>query len=491
MNNINVRREIAYPFIEKKNETRSDPTIPILSANNEEGKRVAPLDPSCYIYDVRDYYGDDRNVTRRNRVYKKRHESVKKKCRKGKGRKGKFDSTKGYPGEGPYFKCQSKDCFLPHFHPKKRTALKGAARRLAEKKKSYKPTEYQSCNLITCRDHFHDFITEMTRELPELVEEKEDHWQFEDYKNEVSEMDEPSGEEEILEDVTKLESDGGSSEVSESVLVENFHLERKYIDESDTDTSVIENKEESSILENPSIIEEEEPVPLEIINPPPDEEEVQEQKPEDTPILPEEEEKERIKVETVWLLMSGSAPSCRPLSRRILYALLSLVWREEEGVLDNSLVDCDEKEVKTHEKGRKWKFFCKKGFYKKDKSVDLFTRVMSFYPVAREGKILSDIFHEGCCHPDLAARKFLIENQMSEPSLQAISYHVTKEFSARKIPSSYKFQLENTVIALHNYHVCRTLRLRRALLEVSPRPDFRLRRPWYKIYRNRVSIDLV
>jgi hypothetical protein len=104
--------------------------------------------------------------------------------RKGSGRKGGFDATKGYPGEGHaarssappsakkkpviYYKCGEPGCGVAHFHPKG-DPLQGAARRKAEekkrgedkKKKEWKPVqtkdqEFSKCAKTGCKEHFHD-----------------------------------------------------------------------------------------------------------------------------------------------------------------------------------------------------------------------------------------------------------------------------------------------------------------------------------------------
>ena len=99
-----------------------------------------------------------------------------------------FDSTLGYPGEGPskhddhggYYQCTSLACCSPsHFHRKRRPPLMGAARRAAEKKaqearskgqeeRGKKPPEYEEC-AGDCADHEHCICQEAA--LRQLMDE--------------------------------------------------------------------------------------------------------------------------------------------------------------------------------------------------------------------------------------------------------------------------------------------------------------------------------
>lgn len=123
-----------------------------LQVNAAYNCRPTVIKPPIYIRNDRKEDWHRQNAERPGRV---KNKPPANRSRHGR----KFDSTRGYPGEGPaYAFCETSElgryCTkASHFH--KKMSKSGAAKRLAEKKQERKEPRYDLCKVKGCDDPWH------------------------------------------------------------------------------------------------------------------------------------------------------------------------------------------------------------------------------------------------------------------------------------------------------------------------------------------------
>lgn len=125
-----------------------------------------------------------------------------------------------------------------------------------------------------------------------------------------------------------------------------------------------------------------------------------------------------------------------------------------------------------------------------------FSLASKFYKGIRRGKIVSSFLRAAIADRLLSNRIFVNAAGISASALGAVKHKInslaSEAYEAGRLSvDEDRYYVEDTIIAVCNYMVCRDVRVNRGMPSQDPTPSFYKRRPRNIVWRNRASTGSV
>lgn len=434
--------------------TPTPPFFTIMATNDDK------YDFDAFKYDIKDYLGDSRGEHRKHierpRPVKKRTMLTKKTNRNRNKKHQKFDSTLGFPGEGPdFYECKEAKCIYPHFHRSR--PFTGARRRLAERKRSRggtrKNATYVRCQRITCSTtHYHE-----SKHCTGVAEERDNSdWEYEAFTLDAAAP------------ITRVDSPIPAPQppaipVPEPVVPEVKEREVK------GGAGIQRCVREFPLLPMPSN-------PLVVSIPCP--------------------KLAKLTFQRVVLLLGTADFYTRQgMARRVLYSLFGLaskldyftcVTAKDILAVENA-ADHPMHEKPHLEEARSIWFLGWRSVRRYDRESH--SLASTVYKSTRQGLIVTELVNSAMQDARLAKRVYANAAGIKESAYGAIRSYISDEaeryYRTGQLDHRHLEHVENSIIAVHNRYVCRDLRLLRAIPKLDTSPSFWRKSPRTITWRTR------